>query len=184
MAYEREIEGACPPVDRASLGGLVRRAARQGMLAIEVGSWFGLSTSVIARIAREFNGVLYCVDHWQGSSAEANELARAGETDVFQGFKSNMVRLGLWKHIRPMMMPSMDAARIFRDETADLVFIDADHRYEAVLEDIRGWLPKVRSGGIICGHDYGGHPGVVRAVNEVFEGKANRAPSCVWWVEC
>ena len=47
----------------------------------------------------------------------------------------------------------------------DLVFIDAAHTYEAVAEDIRAWLPKVRLGGVLCGDDYP-HRGVRRAVGE------------------
>jgi hypothetical protein len=50
----------------------------------------------------------------------------------------------------------------------DFVFIDADHSYEAVAADIDAWLPKIRAGGLISGHDYGHSrfPGVKRAVDE------------------
>jgi len=34
------------------------------------------------------------------------------------------------------------------------VFIDADHSYDRALEDLRLWTPKVRAGGVVCGHDY------------------------------
>ena len=53
----------------------------------------------------------------------------------------------------------------------DFVFIDANHSYEAVREDVAAWAPKVRSGGIVSGHDY--YPGksykqcgVIQAVDE------------------
>ena len=36
----------------------------------------------------------------------------------------------------------------------DLVFIDADHREEGVIRDIEAWRPKIREGGILCGHDF------------------------------
>jgi hypothetical protein len=55
--------------------------------------------------------------------------------------------------VRPMMMTSREAAEIFPDRCLDLVFIDGDHSYEAVREDIGLWSPKVRRGGILCGHD-------------------------------
>jgi predicted O-methyltransferase YrrM len=58
------------------------------------------------------------------------------------------------------------------DGSVDLVFIDADHSYEACKQDIDIWLPKVRFGGMICGHDYKHprFPGVQKAVDEVFQG--------------
>ena len=51
-------------------------------------------------------------------------------------------------------MTSEQAALAMPDETLDFCYIDADHRYEAVKRDIEMWLPKVKHGGVICGHDY------------------------------
>ncbi|NIL95924.1 MAG: hypothetical protein GTO62_01975, partial [Planctomycetales bacterium] len=55
----------------------------------------------------------------------------------------------------------------------DWVYIDANHTYEGVLADLEASLPKVRPGGLICGHDYTDTPawqaanfGVVQAVHE------------------
>lgn len=59
----------------------------------------------------------------------------------------------------------------FNDNYFDLVFIDADHSYEGCIKDIKAWYPKVKLGGIICGHDYD-HPDqgeVKKAVDEYFE---------------
>jgi hypothetical protein len=57
------------------------------------------------------------------------------------------------------------------DGSLDFVFIDADHSYEGVAADIKLWAPKIRPGGLLCGHDYmieEHYPqwGVTRAVNE------------------
>jgi hypothetical protein len=48
------------------------------------------------------------------------------------------------------------------------MFLDGDHEYEAVVADIKAWLPKARR--LLCGHDYGhpDYPGVARAVDELF----------------
>jgi predicted O-methyltransferase YrrM len=72
--------------------------------------------------------------------------------------------------LRILRMDSALAASMFPDGYFDMVYIDADHRYEFVLLDIKSWLPKVRKGGILGGHDYGCHgtPGVKKAVDECF----------------
>ncbi len=53
-----------------------------------------------------------------------------------------------------MQMKSEEACKHFDDEFFDLVYIDAQHDYEDVKQDIKLWLPKVKKGGVIAGHDY------------------------------
>lgn len=68
---------------------------------------------------------------------------------------------------------SPECAAEFADGYFDFVYVDADHGYEAVAQDLEAWWPKVAQGGIFCGDDYAdtdnpgeGKYGVVRAVNE------------------
>ena len=69
-----------------------------------------------------------------------------------------------------MRMMSDEACRQIEDGSLDYVFIDADHSYEGVRDDIDRWLPKVKAGGWIGGHDYEHprFPGVSLAVFEAF----------------
>jgi predicted O-methyltransferase YrrM len=79
--------------------------------------------------------------------------------------------------------PSVEAAENFDDNSMDFVFLDADHSYESVKADITAWWPKIKPGGWLCGHDYGGwlvvkrggketkqYFGVKQAVDEFAEG--------------
>jgi predicted O-methyltransferase YrrM len=85
-------------------------------------------------------------------------------------------RLSLWR------MTSREAASAVADASQDFVFIDADHRYEAACEDIAIWRPKVRPGGLLCGHDYcDSWPGVVRAVQESFAAGVERHDESTIW---
>lgn len=64
----------------------------------------------------------------------------------------------------------------------DSLFIDARHHFEDADADIRAWLPLVRPGGLIAGHDYwSADLGVMRAVNEIFNSDFNVVPNTRIW---
>ena len=80
-----------------------------------------------------------------------------------------------------LRMKTHDASRFIKDESLDFVFVDADHSYEGCKQDIEDWLPKIRRGGIICGHDL--HwPTVEKAVSEKFK-EYVAYPDNVWVVQ-
>ena len=88
-----------------------------------------------------------------------------------------------------LRMTSMEAVKCVPDSSVDMVFIDGFHTYEAVVEDIREWKPKLKDGGILVGDDFNRHyPGVVKAVQE--EGGFEhikcdkRNPRRIWWKIC
>ncbi|MCK9351249.1 MAG: class I SAM-dependent methyltransferase [Candidatus Paceibacterota bacterium] len=49
---------------------------------------------------------------------------------------------------------SVDASRKFEDESLDFIYIDSNHDFAHVIEDLAAWSPKVKKGGIISGHDF------------------------------
>jgi cephalosporin hydroxylase len=59
--------------------------------------------------------------------------------------------------------------------TFDLVYIDASHLEENVVADLEAWYPKVRAGGLLCGHDWGYYEGVEKAVHRFL----TNHPQCV-----
>lgn len=80
-----------------------------------------------------------------------------------------------------LWMSTNDAAHLVPDGWADFVFIDAGHSYQAVREDIRDWLPKVKPGGWFGGHDYHpSHPGVIDAVREAFGDRVEFEDGWIW----
>ena len=80
-------------------------------------------------------------------------------------------------------MTSIEASKLYEDNSLDFVLIDAAHDYENVKEDIKHWFPKVKKGGVMAGDDY--HytwPGVVKAADEAFGNKIQVVGS-TWYVE-
>lgn len=75
---------------------------------------------------------------------------------------------------------STEVAKQFEDKSLDFVFIDADHREAAARADILAWRPKVRDGGVLCGHDaQDKFPGVIAAINDLCKGWKQHSDS-VW----
>ena len=161
---------------------------------VEVGSWLGESTSIIADYIKP--GKVYSVDWFKGNPGTVlDDIAK--NTDVFSIFKKNLEELDLYKYVTPFIMSSEEASKFIPDNFADLIFIDACHDYENIKKDISIWLPKVKKQGIICGHDCesmeweeeyinldvfnGKHHGVIKAVNESF--KEFNIDERIWWVK-
>lgn len=68
--------------------------------------------------------------------------------------------------VRILQGDSVAMAAEVKDGSLDFVYLDANHAYEAVLADLKAWLPKIKKGGIMAGHDYNHLYGVEKAVNE------------------
>lgn len=135
-----------------------------GGTIVEVGCWKGASTIFLALEAREKQVSVFCVDTWLGSSEHSN-TNEVKERKLFGVFLENM--RPVIDDISVLRISSVSASRVFEDGSLDAVFIDADHAYESVRQDILCWLPKVKSGGILAGHDYvSAYGGVIKAVNE------------------
>lgn len=82
-----------------------------------------------------------------------------------------------------LIMPSVDAAKHVENGCLDYVFIDAGHFYDDVKSDIEAWLPKIKPGGVMAGHDYSRRfRGVQHAVDERFGAKRERWGD-LWWVK-
>jgi hypothetical protein len=73
---------------------------------------------------------------------------------------------------------SFNASKQFDKESIDFVFIDGDHSYGSVKDDIKYWEPKVKENGLIMGHDYNWGD-VARAVGENFT-EVWILPDSVW----
>lgn len=160
----------------------------------EVGTFIGNGST---RVFIAMDTQLTCVDHWKGNKNDFFMSLASRKYDFFEVCKGNISRSIRNEGINLINMDSVEAAQFYPDGFFDLVFIDADHTYKGCKRDILAWMPKVRKGGILCGHDYEGpmkdypgydfsdenletkdfclhyriHPGVIRAVEEVLGDK-------------
>jgi len=150
---------------------------------VEVGVLSGRTTK---RMAKATRGTIWAVDHWRGvpdDPIQAPIYPRIDRTEArFRRRLAPWIKSG---RVLVLRMGSESAAALLlatHGRVFDLVFLDADHRYEAVHADILAWLPLVRPGGILSGHDLN-WPGVRRAVEELLPGYRDAAGGFCWWTE-
>lgn len=142
---------------------------------LELGSWKGRSTHALLSGCK---GTVTCVDTWKGS-ADPGDLTNnlAKKMDVFSEFQKNV---GEFKNLEILKMSGKEAAEACKGRKFDMVFIDAGHTYEEVIEDINCWIDKATL--IFSGHDYT-EPwlGVKKAVDE----KLGEISLCgsIWYVD-
>jgi len=97
------------------------------------------------------------------------DLVRFAAMDPMIEFTSNMQPV--ISNIKIHKIESIKAAAFVPDNKADLICLDDDHRYEAVIGNIEAWWPKLQIGGYLCGDDFSmiNWPGLVRALREKFQ---------------
>lgn len=142
---------------------------------VEVGSWTGRSTVALANACRP--DILQAVDTWEGSPGEiSSELAK--DRDVYRQFCDN---------VEAFTCGNVDIHRMgWRDYFAlvqnpiRFLFIDAEHTYVEVRDNIEAALPLLVPGAVICGDDVH-HPPIQQAVLDTL-GNAHVAAS-LWWCQ-
>jgi predicted O-methyltransferase YrrM len=118
---------------------------------IEVGSWKGLST---INMAKNSKAKIYCVDTWEGSlEFPLNEKLYDNTwnaKNVFDKFMSNCFHNGVLDQIVPIKSLSKDA----EVPMAEMIYIDGDHTYQGVKEDLNKYWENLKVGGVMFGDDY------------------------------
>jgi predicted O-methyltransferase YrrM len=131
---------------------------------IEIGAYTGESTQIFAStgIFSEIN----VVEPFKFNESFNNTSIENVQKwiKVEEEFKNNT---RFFNNVKLFKDYSHNISNIFADKSVDLVYIDGDHSYEAVSKDIELYLPKIKQGGIMAGHDYSkSWPGVIKAVDE------------------
>jgi hypothetical protein len=161
--------------DRQQLLHHLRHDLQRLTTAVEVGTWRGDFAMMMMNILEPEN--FFCVDPFaifpgmvsRPDSAYDNQLTL---DELAERTRRRMVGRG-GDLIR---QKSVDGANQFMDNDLDVVYLDGDHTYQGVKQDLEAWWPKVRAGGYLCGDDYitgstgqGFQFGVIEAVNEFAE---------------
>ncbi|MFJ2630959.1 class I SAM-dependent methyltransferase [Streptomyces sp. NPDC087422] len=140
-------------------------AAGLGLPLLEVGTYCGRSTILLADAARGAGTVAVTVDHHRGSEEQQRgwgngeyhdpELVveeATGLMDTLPAFRRTLYEAGLEEHVIAVVGRSPQVARVWR-QPLGLVFIDGGHTDEHAGGDYEGWGPLVAEGGLLVIHD-------------------------------
>ncbi|MBI3302973.1 MAG: class I SAM-dependent methyltransferase [Deltaproteobacteria bacterium] len=136
---------------------------------VEIGSFRGKSTVLLAATAKRSQGVVVCVDPFMGSPEHAALLAGSSTYPQFEENLRDFLTQGI---VRPVRLPSDDAIaqvpEVLVGRTVTFLFIDGLHTYEQVKRDFDNYFPLLADGGVVAFHDTAGsHPGSTRFVLEI-----------------
>lgn len=155
----------------------------------EIGTAKGDYAYILARANREAK--LYCVDAWRVYDGYKDFT---DQKVVEENHRKALDLLKPYPNVSFIRAFSKEALGMFDDNALDYVYIDANHEWPYVTHDIYYWYQKVRSGGIVAGHDYNntedGHYHVKPAVDGFAEafginpyfvlGREGRSKSWFW----
>jgi predicted O-methyltransferase YrrM len=117
---------------------------------VEIGSYVGRSARAIAD---NTDGILYCVDHWNGPIEFDPPHERESLYGHFCANTGDLIEQG---RVVPVQLSSVEAAEkwfVSNLTQPDMVFIDGSHDYENFRKDLFAWAKVIKPGGLFCGHD-------------------------------
>ena len=158
-------------------------SAPPGSILVEVGSFWGQSAVYLAEAAKLANKQLkvYCVDTWAmhpennpslftpKAGAVEPPVHEAHNNSLFETFAHFVDRTRLSPDpLRIMRMSSLEAADLLGWKALHFVFLDGDHDFKYVHQELCAWTPMIASKGFIAGHDYTNEWGVIEATDKFF----------------
>lgn len=165
------IKGFLTDVQGFTLMSLAEHGPGLGEI-VEIGSFMGRSTAWLAQGSLNARREkVTAIDTFKGSpehqaDQEHEEPVLLEEGTTFNAFERNLREAGLLGWVRPIIAPSAEAVQGW-DKPIRLLFIDADHDYDAVKQDYELWSPFLVEGGVLVLHDVGTWPGVTKFYHEL-----------------
>lgn len=120
-------------------------------IGCKVGAEIGVYKAEFTELFCKAGLKMYGVDPWKAFSGQGRSQKVQDRQDFLFGHASRTVAPYDCTLIRKT---SMDALADFPDGSLDFVYIDGNHEFPWVAEDIYHWSKKVKKGGVISGHDY------------------------------
>lgn len=150
---------------------------------VEIGSYMGRSTKAMTLAT---DGLVFAVDTWRGSDEDdAGTKTKAVPPDeLYNKFICNSFAEIRGGKLIPLRCDSVEGAKILSElgYTFDVIFLDAGHNYEWVTRDIQAWLPLLKEGGTMIGHDLP-HPRMEEALNDYLPGWVQGVGMLWEWVK-
>jgi hypothetical protein len=122
-----------------------------GKLGFKAGVEIGVESGAYSEILMKQGINLIGVDPWKSYRGYRDHVNQDKMNTFYENAKKVYENYPGSRIIRKF---SADAVREFEDRSLDFAYVDGNHAIKYVIEDLVEWSTKVRSGGIVAGHDY------------------------------
>lgn len=121
-------------------------------LNFNMGAEIGVEEGIYSEILLKANPnlKLFSIDAWEAYDGYRDHMEQQ-EMDIIYSRAMERLKPYSCKVIKGY---SVEVSEQFKDESLDFVYLDANHEFTHVVNDIAVWEKKVKVGGIIAGHDY------------------------------
>ena len=121
---------------------------------------------------------MYAVDHWLGEKIHRKTThIEATQIDLYKVFLDNV---GHFSNLVTYKKESTEAAKLFKDNSVDMVFIDGAHEYEGIFADIKAWKDKPIK--MLAGNDFQYFP-IKQAITDTIGMSSIQSHSTIWYKE-
>ena len=178
-----------------SLIGTFSRFNKPDAIGVEIGSLHGRSSYEISKAINK--GVLYCIDNWGGYDSYCDRFSDSEIKKLNYPPKGSLCTLEFFlentKDCKNIITIKGNSPNVVKnwDKQVDFVFLDAMHKNPSDWDNIEFWISKIKSGGLLSGHDYfpkrnqwpDVHDNVIRLEKQLGKKVINPQNTSIWYFE-
>ena len=179
LYYNRFMRGSDEELN--DMSNFIKNNGNDVKTIIEIGTFQGEAARILSENFKDAK--IFTVDPWMSGWDDLDWTSKDPDMKEVEYSYDTLTKNN--DNIIKIKMKSEDFSKIISDNSIDLIYIDGDHRYEGITNDIACWKSKVKKGGYLGGHDYNEYAteSIIKAIRENFPDKKEDVFNMSWLIK-